>query len=233
MPALSLRLHAEGQVAQAQGRHGPHGGAGHLHPSRGERAAGVLEHRRSHRGRCPCHRERPGNPDLRVSQARRGRRGNDPLPLRPPDVARGCEAPSLLIVVAKHRHPSDIDVAVVGAGPVGATAAALLARPGVRIEVFEARPAPSADARTLALSHASRELIEPIGAWPEESTAIRSIHISQKGGPGRTLLESDEQGLPALGYTLGYAALESTLRGRLAALGIAVHAGEACEAIEL
>jgi len=136
-------------------------------------------------------------------------------------------------VVAKHRHPVEVDVAVVGAGPVGATAAALLARSGARIALFEARPAPSADARTLALSHASRELIESIGAWPDGATAIRSIHISQKGGPGRTLLESDEHGLPALGHTLGYAALENALWQRLAALGIALHAGEACETIEL
>jgi 2-octaprenyl-6-methoxyphenol hydroxylase len=136
-------------------------------------------------------------------------------------VDRGREAPSL------------VDVAVVGAGPVGATVAALLARPGVRIALYEARPAPSSDARTLALSHASRGLLESVGAWPEGATAIRSIHISQKGGPGRTLLECGDQGLPALGYTLGYAALESALWRRVAALGIAVHAGEACEAIEL
>ena len=124
-------------------------------------------------------------------------------------------------------------VAIVGAGPVGATVAALLARPGVEIAVFEARAARSSDPRTLALSHGSRELLESIGAWPRDATPIRSIHVSQKGGPGRTLLDCAEQGLPALGYTVGYAELEAALWQRLAALGIAVNTGEACEAIEL
>jgi 2-octaprenyl-6-methoxyphenol hydroxylase len=127
-----------------------------------------------------------------------------------------------------------MDAVIVGAGPVGATAAALLARSGASIEVFEARAARSSDPRTLALSHGSRELLESIGAWPHVTTTpIRSIHVSQKGGPGRTLLEAGEHGLPALGYTLGYAELEGSLWQRLAALGIAVHTGEACEAIEL
>jgi len=134
-------------------------------------------------------------------------------------------------VAAKRRQ--ETDVAIVGAGPVGAAAAALLARPGVKIELFEARAARSSDARTLALSHGSRELLESIGAWPDATTPISSIHISQKGGPGRTLLESAEHGLPALGYTLGYGALEGALWERLAALGIAVHTAAACEAIEL
>jgi len=124
-------------------------------------------------------------------------------------------------------------VAVVGAGPVGATVAALLARPGVEIALFEARAARSSDPRTLALSHGSRELLESIGAWPRDATPIRSIHVSQKGGPGRTLLECGDQGLPALGYTVGYSELEAALWQRLAAQGIPVHTGEACEAIEL
>ena len=128
---------------------------------------------------------------------------------------------------------SRVDAAIAGAGPVGATVAALLARSGAAIALFEARAARSSDPRTLALSHGSRELLESIGAWPEGATPIRSIHVSQKGGPGRTLLECEEQGLPALGYTVGYAALEAALWQRLAALGIAVHTGETCESIDL
>ena len=101
------------------------------------------------------------------------------------------------------------DVAIVGAGPVGATLAALLANSGLAIELYEARPGPSREGRVLALSHASRERLEEALAWPGETTAIDSIHISQKGGPGRTLLEAREQGLPALGYTLAHASLEA------------------------
>src|SRR5471032_611450 len=113
-----------------------------------------------------------------------------------------------------------LDVAIVGAGPVGAAVAALSATPGLRIGVFEVRSAPSGESRILALSHASRMLLEDALAWPaSHATPIASIHISQKGGPGRTLLEASEQGLPALGYTVSYAALEDALTRRLHEIG--------------
>lgn len=128
----------------------------------------------------------------------------------------------------------DLDVAIVGAGPVGATLAALAAGAGLSIALFEARAAPSDDARTLALSHASRERLEEAGAWPAaRATPITSIHVSQRGGPGRTLLEASEQRLPALGYTVPFAALESALRERLDARSIPIHFGEACIGIDL
>lgn len=128
----------------------------------------------------------------------------------------------------------DFDVAIVGAGPVGATLAALASGAGLSIALFEARPGASNDRRTLALSHASRELLEEARAWPgDEATPIRSIHVSQQGGPGRTLLDASEQGLPALGYTVAFAALEAALGARLAADGIEVHFGEPCSGIEL
>jgi 2-octaprenyl-6-methoxyphenol hydroxylase len=129
---------------------------------------------------------------------------------------------------------ASLDVAIVGAGPVGATVAALSAAPGLRIGVFEARPAPSGEARILALSHASRMLLEEAQAWPASAaTPIASIHISQKGGPGRTLLEAAEQGLPALGYTVSYAALEEALTRRLRELGIPIRYASSCERITL
>ncbi|HXF80226.1 MAG TPA: FAD-dependent monooxygenase [Usitatibacter sp.] len=127
-----------------------------------------------------------------------------------------------------------LDVAVVGAGPVGAVAAALCARGGRRVEVFEARPAPATDARTLALSHASRELIESAGGWPRSgATPIDSIHVSQKGAPGRTLLSARDQELPALGYTVGFGALTGALAEGLARAGVPVRYGAACEGIAL
>ena len=129
---------------------------------------------------------------------------------------------------------AELDVAIVGAGPVGATLAALAARPGLDIGLFEARSAPSGDLRTLALSHASRERLEEAGAWPTAgATPITSIHVSQRGGPGRTVIEAREQKLPALGYTVVYAALEAALGARLEALGLAVNFGDACTGIDL
>ena len=127
-----------------------------------------------------------------------------------------------------------LDVAIVGAGPVGATLAALCAQPGRAVELFEARDGASTDARTLALSHASRELLESVQAWPHAvATPITTIHVSQQGGPGRTLLEAREQGIPALGYTVAFAALEQALAARVAAQEVPIRYGERCEAITL
>jgi 2-octaprenyl-6-methoxyphenol hydroxylase len=127
-----------------------------------------------------------------------------------------------------------VDVAIVGAGPVGAALAALLAPAGRSVRVVEAREAPSRDARTLALSQASRECLGQAGGWPAAgATPITEIHVSQKGGPGRTLIKAGEQGLAALGYTVSYALLEETLGARLRTLGTEVSWGTACEAIEL
>ena len=67
-------------------------------------------------------------------------------------------------------HASEI--AVVGAGVVGATSALLLANQGFQVAVVERRaPVPAvgrlgADPRTLAISPGSQRLLESVGAWP-------------------------------------------------------------------
>jgi len=126
-----------------------------------------------------------------------------------------------------------IDVAIVGAGPVGATLAALCTGAHLAVELFEARSGPARDRRTLALSHASRQLLEDARAWPDASTPITSIHISQKGGPGRTVITAAEQGLPALGHTVAFSALQEALDARLAGASVPVRFGESCEDIHL
>lgn len=126
-----------------------------------------------------------------------------------------------------------IDAAIVGAGPVGATVAALLAHAGRSVQVFEAKAGPSADARTLALSEASRERLESLGGWPAASTAITSIHVSQRGAPGRALLEARDSGLPALGHTVDFADLERALLSALERAGVPVRFESACAGISL
>jgi len=125
------------------------------------------------------------------------------------------------------------DVAVIGAGPVGATLAALAAASGLDIALFEARARPSNEERILALSEASRRILEEARAWPVPAAAITSIHISQKGGPGRTLLEASEQSLPALGYTVSYASLENALAARLGEASVPIVYGASCREISL
>ena len=117
---------------------------------------------------------------------------------------------------------------------MGAALALQLRDEGLTVRVVEARLGPSGERRTLALSEASRARLERVGGWPANaSTPITDIHVSQKGGPGRTVITAADQGLTALGHTLAYAALEACLDARLREAGVAVSYGAACEAIAL
>lgn len=108
------------------------------------------------------------------------------------------------------------DIIIVGGGPVGATLALALQSRGIVVTVLEAREplASHGDQRALALSYGSRLILERLGIWNElaaHSTAINTIHISQRGSLGRTRLRAQEHGQSALGYVLPYGALSAAL----------------------
>ncbi len=105
----------------------------------------------------------------------------------------------------------DYDVLIMGGGPVGGALALALRDTGLKLGVLETRPpnATSDDPRPLALSHGTRLILERLGVWQalEPATPIARIHVSQRGGFGRVVLDADEARLPALGYVLDYARL--------------------------
>lgn len=107
------------------------------------------------------------------------------------------------------------DIAIIGGGPVGAALALALRDSGLNIAVLEARKPEqaAADPRALALSYGSRLLLERLGVWSAiaQISAIRHIHVSQKGSFGRTLLHADTLKVPDLGYVLPYPALHAAL----------------------
>ncbi len=80
-------------------------------------------------------------------------------------------------------------------------------------ELTGARPAPAMrDARAIALSYGSRLLLERLRAWPAlPVTPIATIHVSQQGGFGRTLIDAADCGVPALGYVADYDELQRSL----------------------
>ena len=121
------------------------------------------------------------------------------------------------------------DLFIVGAGPVGAVCALAMQQQGFVPRVMEARAQTggSADARTLALSHGSRLILERLGVWAhlENVTPITRIHISQRGGLGTARLSAEEERLPALGYVLSYATLSTALEAALREAGITVEYG--------
>jgi len=115
--------------------------------------------------------------------------------------------------------PEHADILIIGAGPVGMTLHLALAAGGQKSLLLDRR-APQAqqgDPRALALSHGARQLLEQINSWPSRAaTPIETIHVSQKDGFGRTLIDHQEYALPALGYVVRYRDLAGALAARLA-----------------
>ena len=119
-----------------------------------------------------------------------------------------------------------IDVAIVGAGPVGMALAALLARRGMapeRLALIDARSLGQAltDPRSIALSYGSRLLLEEAGAWPLAATPIHQVHVSRRGRFGRSMLDRVDHDVPALGYVTRYGDLVAALSGACERAGIA------------
>jgi 2-octaprenyl-6-methoxyphenol hydroxylase len=112
-----------------------------------------------------------------------------------------------------------VDILIIGAGPVGMTLHLALAAAGQKSLLLDRRPkdAQQGDPRALALSHGARQLLEQINSWPTRAaTPIETIHVSQKDGFGRTLIDHKEYKLPALGYVVRYRDLAGALAANLA-----------------
>ena len=134
-------------------------------------------------------------------------------------------------------------IIIVGGGPVGSVLALALQRQNVLFTMIEARAkgASHKDTRALALSYGSRLILEKLGVWnavEAKATAINTIHISQRGGLGRTKLNAAEHSQPALGYVLPYGALTQALDDALdthqvmyEAEATEIKPGEACSQV--
>jgi 2-octaprenyl-6-methoxyphenol hydroxylase len=121
-----------------------------------------------------------------------------------------------------------VDILIAGGGPVGAALALALQDSGHSVVLAEARTAESGDARiahdaraqsakpagvrAIALSYSSRLILQRLNAWSGlAATPIETIHISQQGCYGRTLIRAAECGVPALGYVVTYDNLQQTM----------------------
>jgi 2-octaprenyl-6-methoxyphenol hydroxylase len=73
----------------------------------------------------------------------------------------------------------------------------------------------ASDTRGIALSHGSKLLLDTIQAWPIDSCAIHSVHVSHVGQFGRALMTRDELGQEALGHIVRYRGIHLALREAL------------------
>ncbi|MGH8510891.1 MAG: FAD-dependent monooxygenase, partial [Gammaproteobacteria bacterium] len=119
------------------------------------------------------------------------------------------------------REP-DFEVAVIGGGVAGGTLTAVLGAAGVRVALVESSETPSLvtdddnnDARVLALTRASEQVLRAVGAWQhviaEPPGVFREMQVWDAGGEGRIHFDSAEVGEPLLGHIVRSQVIEAAL----------------------
>ncbi|MBV8783345.1 MAG: FAD-dependent monooxygenase [Gammaproteobacteria bacterium] len=125
------------------------------------------------------------------------------------------------------------DVVVVGGGPVGACAGALLARSGLSVALLEPHPPPAPgtggppDSRVVALSRASERILRAAGAWehipPQHLSPYERMRIwHERAGPFSAdvlVFDAADAGEPNLGYILENRRLQHALLEAFRAAG--------------
>ncbi|UOD51335.1 FAD-dependent monooxygenase [Orrella daihaiensis] len=135
----------------------------------------------------------------------------------------------------------EFDLGIVGGGPTGSALALLLARLApdpARIVLFQSETvtrwniAAHEDNRVIALNEGTRVLFDDLDVWPHDATAIQTIHVSQRGRLGRTLITREEFNVPALGYVVRYSSLHTKLLQAAQAIGVTVIQGKASSVMQ-
>lgn len=119
------------------------------------------------------------------------------------------------------------DVAVVGAGMVGGTAALALARRGLRVALIEERAAPAwnaadeVDLRVVALAPSSSDLFEQLGIWTTlraaRACAYRHMHVWDGGSGAAIDFDASDAGTAELGWIVENRLIQHTVWNALQA----------------
>lgn len=108
------------------------------------------------------------------------------------------------------------DIIIAGGGPVGMALALALHEYDFSVLLLEARGLPEKvdDPRPLALSYGSHLILQRLGVWEKltQPTPITTIHITNRGHLGHTVLTTNEASVKALGYVVNYHDLYNSMR---------------------
>lgn len=115
----------------------------------------------------------------------------------------------------------DAEILIVGGGLAGATLAGLLGQQGIDCIVIDARTEALEqtmtvpDPRTLALTHASRRILQTINTWqrlPDERIGhFRKIYVWDENGKGEIKFDCEELCETSLGYIVEQTVLQNAL----------------------
>lgn len=134
-----------------------------------------------------------------------------------------------------------LDVVVVGAGVVGATAALAFARDGLQVALVEAREPTrwshaSADLRVYAFAPDNAALLDDLGVWPGVRDArvqpYRAMRVWDAAGGGEIAFDADVFGQRELGWIVEHALLVDRLWAALPAAGVQLLCPEQVLALE-
>jgi 2-octaprenyl-6-methoxyphenol hydroxylase len=114
----------------------------------------------------------------------------------------------------------DNSIAIIGGGPVGAIFALLNKSQASKIVLLESNSQiqTKRDKRALALSNGTKFILEKIDVWKDlegRLTPIKTIHTSQKGTFGRSLMKAEDFDQQALGYIISYGELIQALQKKI------------------
>ncbi|HEY0503613.1 MAG TPA: FAD-dependent oxidoreductase [Lysobacter sp.] len=134
-----------------------------------------------------------------------------------------------------------LDVVIVGAGVVGATAALALARDGWQVALVEAREpsrwrADAPDLRVYAFAPDNAALLDDLGVWPQVRAArvqpYRTMRVWDAAGGGELLFDADAFGRRELGWIVEHGLLVDRLWAALPAAGVRLLCPEQVVALE-
>lgn len=119
------------------------------------------------------------------------------------------------------------DVAIAGAGMVGATLACALAKAGLRVAVIEAGdplppPGEEPELRVSAITRASESILRAIDVWDtlplERAGVFREMRVWDATGSGSVHFDCAEIGTDALGHIVENGVIQRSLDARMAKL---------------